>query len=230
MDQTEINRLVNLKPGTPITREQIEAAMQRLADSGLFADLSYKVDSNALVFVLEPIAGAQAQSVRFANFVWWRPGELEPLVEARVPLFRGKLPLTGQLTAQVETALSALLAEKGVPNARVEAMQSTLGGIGVALTITQPPITLGDVRLTGIAPDTVDQINLIASRLAASEFDSAETPNTIVNNTLDTHRNAGYLDATVDPPVFAPLTPRARATPSMQQLPCTPARCTASPP
>jgi hypothetical protein len=35
--------------------------------------------------------------VRFANFVWWQPAELEKLVEARVPLFHGELPINGSL-------------------------------------------------------------------------------------------------------------------------------------
>lgn len=204
MDQAEIMRLVDLKPGAPVTKEQIEAAMQRLADSGLFANLGYRVDTAALVFMLEPTTGTQAQAVRFTNFVWWRPGELEPLLQARVPLFQGKLPVTGQLTTQVEAALVALLAEKGVKDAKVEAMQSTVGGSGLALTVTQPSITLGDVHLEGVAPETADQIKTLTARLAGRDFDSTETPNTIMDNTLDTHRNAGYLDAVVDPPRFSP--------------------------
>jgi outer membrane protein assembly factor BamA len=203
LDQAAILRLVDLKPGTPLTREQIEAAMQRLADSGLFSDLSYKVDGSALVFVLTPAAGSQAQPVRYSNFVWWQPAELESLVEARVPLFHGKLPLAGQLTTEVEAALAALLAQKGIANAKVDAMQSSVGGGGLALTISQPEITVGEVHVEGTAPDAIEQMNKVTARLAGRDFDSAETPGTIVNNTLDTHRNAGYLDATVDPPTFS---------------------------
>ena len=108
LDRAEVLHLVNLPQGTSLSKQQIEAAMQRLADSGLFSDLSYTVGPDALTITVKPIAGAGALPVRYSNFVWWSPGELELLVEARVPLFHGKLPLTGQL----EAALASLLVEK----------------------------------------------------------------------------------------------------------------------
>ena len=49
----------------------------------------------------------------------------------------------------------------------------------------------------------------VVARISSRDFDSTATPSAIVGNTLDTHRNAGYLDATVDLPVFSP--PRREA-------------------
>lgn len=112
LDRAEIMGLIDLKPGAPLTKEQIEAAMQRLSDSGLFTDMSYRVGPDALVFALTPAEGAQALSVHYGNLVCWKPGELEPLVEARVPGFHGSVPLTGPLTEKAEAALVTLLAEK----------------------------------------------------------------------------------------------------------------------
>ena len=204
MDQPEVMRLIGLKSGAPVTKDQIEAAMQRLADSGLFADLSYAVGPDALVFVLKPVEGAQALPVRYSNFVWWQAAELEPLVEARVPLFHGTLPLTGQLTDQVKAALVALLAEKGITDARVTAMPSVMGTPAMSLTITQPTIMLGEIHISGIAPSASEQMGHVVAGLSSDEFDGDHTADSIRNNTLDTHRNAGFLDATVDPPVFSP--------------------------
>ena len=203
VDKAAVMRLIDLKPGTPVTKEQIDAAMQRMIDSGLFSDLSYKVGPDALVFLVKPVPAAQALPVRYSNFVWWQPGELEPLVEARVPLFHGKLPLTGQLTDQVEAALVALLAQKGIADASVTARLSSIGGSGMNLAIIQPNVILGEVHLSGIAPAASGQMHKVLAGLSAEEFDNAETADAIVSNTLDTHRNAGYLDVSMDPPVFS---------------------------
>ena len=185
--------------------------MQRLADSGQFSDLSYTVGPDALVFDLKPILGKEAIPVRFGNLVWWQPAELESLLEARVPLFHGQLPLTGQLTDQVEAALTALLAEKGIRDAHVGTHLSTAGGSATAaggmsavvLSVTAPPVTLGQLELPGTAPAAAAQMQKVIAQLSRQEFDAYETSAAIMLNTVDTHRNVGYLDATVDPPVFS---------------------------
>src|SRR6202012_328176 len=81
-----------LKQGAAVSVKEIEAAMQRLADTGLFSDPRYAVNSQALTLTLTPIDPKQTLPVRYVNFVWWQPGELTSLVHARVPLFHGTVP------------------------------------------------------------------------------------------------------------------------------------------
>ncbi len=212
VDRAEVMRLLDLKPGAPVTKEGIEAAMQRLADSGLFTDMSYRVGPEALIFELTPAEGAQALSVRYGNLVWWKSGELEPLVEARVPGFHGQVPLTGPLTEKVEAALVALLAEKGVADAKVTARLSTLGEgghanaspiSGIVLSVIRPKVLVGQVQLAGAAPELSGQLQTVTTRLSTQEFDSLDTASAIRVNVLEAHRNAGYLDAAMEPPMFS---------------------------
>lgn len=220
LDRAEVMRLIDLKPGVPVTKDQIEQVMQRLADSGLFTEMSYRVGPEALVFELTPAAGAQALTVQYSNFVWWQPGELEAFVEARVPDYHGRVPLTGPQTNQVKAALVALLAEKGVAGAQVAARlapkedtadrRSDPAGIGVlVLSITQPSVRVGTIQLPGTAPAVSAQMNNVVAHLASSEFDNVHTRRAIVENTLDTHRNGGFLDAAVDLPTIS--APRSEA-------------------
>ncbi len=207
LDKADILHTLNLKEGTAMSKTEIETALQRLADSGAFTDVSYTVNDSTLIITLKPAEGAQALPVRFSNFVWWQPAELEALVEKRVPLFHGKLPLTGELTKEVIAALSALVAEKGVPDAKISAGLSTSEGSGngvssIALTITSPQIILGDIKLLGAAPNVRSQLDVVSSKLAGQEFDSVESAAAIRNSIADTHKNVGYLDAAVDAPEF----------------------------
>lgn len=212
MDQQALMRLIDLPPGSVVTKAQIDGALQRLGDSGLFSQIRYSVDSDALVFIVTPAPGSQALPVRFANFVWWKPAELESLLEARVPLYHGKLPLTGQLTDQVEAALVALLADKGIYHAQVSARLSTLnvfdsvstsGVNGITISLDQPQILVQNIHLTGTPPEVAAQMQNVLERLSAQDFDTLLTPKQIVENAADTLRNDGFLDGVVEAPFFS---------------------------
>jgi hypothetical protein len=114
MDKAELLQTAGFRVGVPITKEEIEAGLQRLGDTGMFTGIGYTVGPAALVVKLTPSAYAQLMPVRYINFVWWKPGELTPLIQARVPLYTGKLPQSGSLMNQVEVVLVALLREKVV--------------------------------------------------------------------------------------------------------------------
>lgn len=215
-DQPEILRILNIKPNTSISKTEIETALQRLADTGAYSDLSYTVDANTLTVILKGSPDAVLLPVRFSNFVWWKSEELESLLETRVPLYHGKMPVAGPLATEVCNALVALLAEKGIQGAKVTTVSATLPGgsggatiSGVMISITNPPVVLGEVKFLGAAAPVRQQLSVVASKLAGQEFDWVETSAAIRNNTADTHRNGGYLDVTVDAPVFAPPHERA---------------------
>jgi len=205
-DTAELLKIANLQPGTTLTKEQIEAALQRLGDTGQFADLSYTVNADALVFKLTASATSQSLPVRYANFVWWQPAELEQLVEARVPVFHGSLPLTGSLTDQVEAVLVDLLRQKGI-EAKIETVQAgSLGGAptSIALTITRPEIVVGELRLPNADPALAGDLQKMQHGLAGQDFDRDATARSIRENISDIYQNGGYLDVATEPPVLSP--------------------------
>jgi len=201
MDTNDLLGIADVKPGTPITKEQIEAALQRLGDSGMFSDLGYTVGSDALVFKLVLSPAAQSLTVRYANFVWWQPSELTPLIQSRVPLYQGRLPLAGHLTEQVEAALVAMLKEKGV-DAAVTIVEAS-GGHSVALEISRPAIVLGNINVQGSLPTVATLLAQMQAGFAGQDFDLQLTAKAIPINVTDLYNNAGYLDTITDPATFA---------------------------
>src|SRR5580704_1236737 len=88
LDTAELFRISGLQQGVPLSRDDIQAALQKLGDSGAFEDLSFTVNDTALTIKLTPSATQnQALPVRFVNFAWWDYDELLHLLEQRVPLF-----------------------------------------------------------------------------------------------------------------------------------------------
>lgn len=207
LDTAELLRLSGWHEGVPITKAEIEAGMQKLADSGAFTGLSYVVNGTALTVKLTSAAGSQALPVRFGNLVWWEPDELTHLLEARVPLFRGDLPLTGTLTDQVEAALLDLLRDKGIADAKVtfELSTSRPGGPidAIALSITSPEVLVGETRFNGAIPSVQPKLTSFGHKLSGQDFDRLSTTQTLHQTSAEIFEDAGYLDFSNDPPVFA---------------------------
>ena len=208
LDSTELLRISGLQQGVALTKEEIDAALQKLGDSGAFIDLSYTVNATALTIKLTPAPGGEPLPIRFVNFAWWDHDELLKILEQRIPLFHGTLPLQGNQTGEVEDALVALLREKGVPDAHVTALPSsdTPGEAmnAVALSISSPSILVGQVHFDGAVPVLAEKFTTLAQTLADRNFDLREV-NTIIHDSTQTiFDDAGYLDAKNDPPIFAP--------------------------
>jgi outer membrane protein assembly factor BamA len=208
LDSAELLRISGLQQGVPLSKDEIGAALQKLGDSGAFADLSYTVSDAALTIKLTPAPGGQALPVRFVNFVWWNHDELLRLLEQRIPLFHGTLPLQGNQTGEVEDALVALLRDKGIPDARVTALPSSNSPgdamDAVALSISSPEILVGQIEFGGSSPDVSEKLTTFAHALADRNFDLREVNSTVHDSVNAIFEDAGYLDATQDPPVFAP--------------------------
>ena len=192
VDTTEALRIAALPANSPLTKQQIEAALQRIADTGLFADVGYTVDSAALVIKLTPSASSQLQPAHFSNFVWWQPAELESLLEAAVPGYHGQLPLAGTLTDQVKAALVSLLHAKGV-DATVDAHENGFSADSITLSIVNPSIVIGDLQLRNSLPALLPQLKTVQHRLHGEDFDIAETTRTVQESVNDIYKNAGYL-------------------------------------
>jgi outer membrane protein insertion porin family len=205
LDAADLLRISGLHEGVPLTRAEIEAGLQKLADTGSFTDLSYTVSDAALTVKLTSAAGSRQLSVRFANFVWWQPAELERAVEARVPLYHGQLALTGSLTDSVKSALVAIAHDKGL-TITVDAERSSDPATHdetIAFSIDQPAIRFGTLHIDTVRPAFGPSTEDFIAGLRGQDFDSALTTFTITHDAADIFRNAGFLDAIIDPPVFS---------------------------
>lgn len=200
-DAAKLLEISGLKAGTVLTKEQIEAALSRLADTGSFTELSYSVSSDALVIRLGSADDTGMMPVRFANFLWWEPTDLEHVLETEVPLYHGELSLTGSLTGQVEATLVRLARQKGL-DLKVTALRDSRGK-KVVLSIEHPAIVVGDVALVDAKPAFGPSIADFLAGMRGQELDVEATAATIQQDAVEIYRNAGYLDATVDAPVFA---------------------------
>jgi outer membrane protein assembly factor BamA len=65
----ELLAVSGLKPGDSVDQAAIQAAAQKLIDTGLFSDVRFSFDGVALNYALRPAAAMEP--VSYANFPWW---------------------------------------------------------------------------------------------------------------------------------------------------------------
>lgn len=107
-----------LKIGETFSVDALDAAAQRLVDSGLFKKVAYRtrnVGANVTItFQLEELKG-QLSPVVFDNFIWFSDEELAAAIKREVPSFNGSAPNAGNTNEAIKKALQNLLAERKLP-------------------------------------------------------------------------------------------------------------------
>jgi outer membrane protein assembly factor BamA len=95
----------------------LDAAAQRLLDSGLIYKLGYRLQTKAglatVTFQIEEGRSGES-AVIFDNFIWFTEEELAAAVRREVPSFNGAAPNAGNMTDAVTRALQKFLNERKI--------------------------------------------------------------------------------------------------------------------
>ena len=115
-----------LKAGQPFKVEDVDAAAQRLLDSGIFKQLGYRTrtvgNKVTITFKVEEASTGDLPVV-FDNFIWFSDEQLLAAVRKEVPSFAGRAPGVGKMPEAITRALQQLLVDQKLPGT-VEYMAS----------------------------------------------------------------------------------------------------------
>ena len=110
----EVVATSNLKTGSPFSVGALDAAAQRLVDSGLFDKVGYRTTTrgNQITVIFQLVEKKNGQSrVVFDNFVWFTNEELTAAIKREVPSYNGTASDAGHMTDKIKLALQNLLKE-----------------------------------------------------------------------------------------------------------------------
>jgi len=111
----QIAAMSGLRVGDTITRDDLQAAADRLAQLGPFSGVHFRFDSRGQDVDVEfHVEDAPAYPVSFDNFPWFTDAELTEAVKAVVPFFDGTLPEEGTVLNLITERLEKLLATRHV--------------------------------------------------------------------------------------------------------------------
>ncbi|NUQ29199.1 MAG: hypothetical protein HOQ35_11880 [Acidobacteriaceae bacterium] len=205
--QSDLEAASGLKPGQTLNNEALQAAAQRLVDTGAFEDMQATLDGPmkaiSVIFKVKPVDASKLLHISYANFAWWSPEELKAEISRRVPLAGETIPEAGSLQASVQTALEAMVQEKGLTGAKVsEEVLEPRPGVPfrvAAYRIVSPAVVMGSVRVDGVSPAMQANVQKITAALAGRPYNEGVGGQDISDALLAIFRDAGYLTAKLTP-------------------------------
>jgi len=206
-----------LQAGQAATIEEIEAAAERLSQSGLFRQLGYSVkgttEASVLTFKVEEMK--TGVRVVFDNFVWFTDEELAEAVRRKVPSFDGTAPEAGGVTAEITQALQELLGARKIEGT-VEYMPSADASGRHAehvYTVKGAALRVCSLSFPGARTLTEEELVRKSGPVLDNDYSRLFVAGFVTANLLPLYHERGLLRAS-----FAPLrVTKAAPTPECEQ-------------
>ena len=197
-----------LQVGQRVTAEELDAAAQRLLDSGLFTKLSYRLrtagDQATVTFQVEERRGGNLPVV-FDNFVWFTGEELASAVRREVPLFDGTAPASGAVIQSITRALEGLLRERKIQGQVSYNPSADAGGRNPrhVFSVAGAAMKVCAVRFPGAAGVSADELVKNSKGLIGAEYSQELASAYAAANLIPVYRRHGHLKAQFGQPTAA---------------------------
>lgn len=113
--EPQVATLTGLQIDAQTGKDDLQAAADKLVQSGLFAKVRYnfqsRTDGLVVTFHVEEAPRVPAY---FDNFPWFADSELNDAIRAKLPFYNGALPEAGSIVEQAADALGQFLATHGL--------------------------------------------------------------------------------------------------------------------
>jgi Surface antigen variable number repeat len=213
----ELARATGLKLGETSDESTLKQAAERLAESGMFANVTYS-------YISEP-KGTRVKyevndtdklvPIHMDNFVWLTPVELVGELQKREPLFRGEVPNAGEMYNKLADDMKSLLSDLHVTaTVRVLPEVPQNGGdvTGFLYTVEGVNLPIRSMGLAGVSTEMNEALQKIArSTLISRNYSRSRVRTIATSDFLPQYRMRGFLKAAFDEPL-ATLQDRATSS------------------
>lgn len=203
-----------LKSAQPFTVEAIDAAAQRMLDSGIFKQVGYRTrtagNKVTVTFQVEEAGGGESPVI-FDNFIWFTEEQLTDALRREVPLFSGRIPNTGKMPEAIKRALQQLLDEQKIPGTVEYVASQDLSGhmLGHMFSVSGVKMPICTVRFPGAKNLPEAKLSEIAKELFNADYSSELVRGFSGMKLIAAYREVGQLRAKFAPPV-GKLDPRCQ--------------------
>jgi outer membrane protein insertion porin family len=206
----EVIANTGLKVGEPFSLAALDAAAQRLVDTGRFKNVAYRTRPNkdqiTIIFQLEEAKVASTRVV-FDNFIWFTDVELIGAVKRELPSFDGTAPDTGNTVDRIIKALQRFLHEQKI-EATVTHMPSQDDPSNPVqehvFTVNGVPLPICTLNFPGAQNITEAKLRESSQELRNSEYSRKFVSAFAQRNLIPLYREVGQLKAAFSPPLAKP--------------------------
>lgn len=200
-----------LKIGEQFQLAALDAAAQRLVDSGQFKNVAYRTRPNkdqiTIIFQVEEVAKVVSSRVIFDNFIWFTDTELIAAVQRELPTFDGTAADTGDTINRVIKALQRFLHEKQIEATVTHITSQDVAGSQTqehVLTVNGIPLPICTLNFPGATNITEAKLRESAKQLRNDEYSRKFVHLFAEKNLIPLYREVGQLKATFSPPLAKP--------------------------
>lgn len=202
--QEQVIETSQLKIGQTVDPSVLDAAAEKLMQSGLFKTLSYRLrtsdDQAIVIFTVEE--AAKNLPVVFENIVWFSDDEIAHAIRQDVPFFDGTAPQGGTTTNKIVAALQRLLDGKRIP-AKVEFLpyaDTATGRVELLFTARGVKIPVCSLHFPGA--EAVPETDLIkaSQQFLQSDYSKKDAAAFAKYTLFPLYRRLGRLRATFQDP------------------------------
>ena len=200
-----------LKIGEPFAIASLDAAAQRLMDSGLFKNIGYKTRANknliTITFQVEEVAAVTTSPVIFDNFIWFTDTELIAAVQRELPSFTGTAPDNGDTVQRIVKALQRFLHEQKIEATVTHmASQDDPGSSKQehVFSVNGVPLPICSIHFPGAKNVSEEKLIESAKALRGTDYSRTFVQLFAKNNLIPIYRELGQLKAAFAPPLAKP--------------------------
>lgn len=114
LSEAQIVAITGLTVGSGIGKADLQAAADKLVQTGLFDRVSYKFETRTGVVVTYQVQESPRVPAYFDNIPWFADSELNDAIRKKLPYFDGTLPEGGGAVDQAADAIKELIASHGL--------------------------------------------------------------------------------------------------------------------
>jgi outer membrane protein insertion porin family len=199
-----------LKVGERFVLPSLDAAAQKLMDSGLFNKVGYKTRAaNQQITIIFQVEEATVTSSRviFDNFIWFDDTELIGAIKRELPSFTGTAPDSGDTTERIVKALQRFLHENKIEATVTHmASQDTAGSSTQEhiFTVNGVSMPICSMHFPGAKNVTEETLIKGAKELKGADYSRKFVSLFAANSLVAIYREVGQLKATFAPPAAKP--------------------------
>jgi outer membrane protein assembly factor BamA len=114
LSEAQVAALTGLAVGSRVGRADLQAAADKLVQTGLFSKVGYSFQTRSGVVVTYHVEESPRIPAYYDNIPWFADSELADAIHKRLPFFDGTLPEAGGVVEQAAEAVKELIASHGL--------------------------------------------------------------------------------------------------------------------
>lgn len=206
----EMIATTGLKIGDTFSLSALDAAAQRLVDSGDFKNVSYRTRPNkdqiTITFQVEEVKGAISRVI-FDNFIWFTDSELMGAVKRDLPSFDGTAPDSGDTVDRIKRALRTFLHEHKIEATVTHMVSQDQPGSPIqehVFTVADVPMPICTINFPGAQNIPESKLREKSRELRNSEYSRKFVSLFTESHLVPLYREVGHLKAAFSPPLAKP--------------------------